>query len=1007
MKQISRAGKILIVIGVLFFLTISTLSVLPVVISSQMKSWIEQNGGEQVSIENVDFDPFSLELVLNEVEIFYLQQQTFHLPVLKLKAQFLPLFDNKLVIESLSVRGMDLSAALQEKARSHVAGLLYEKLFSQSEQTRDQDKGAAWSLKVNELQMEDVRFEIDKDNIRTSLMIHQISLSDIDTENRLEPAWINLDAQLNQSEVKVSGELLLFDEYPGFDGRIKLSPIKLNTYLKALLPEIPVNELTIGINGKVDFTQQNANSFLVKYQGELLTEGVNSSLQNINLKLNRLSWQGKTELQLNTDSISNVSVSGQFLIDDVNLEETDRLVSLQNERINWQGNVLSQFSQAEGQQISLDGKMIIDQLMVHDRQQKIQLSNERLSWAGNNVFHINNSQQFTLTGELVNRGLQLQSDQHQTSLKNDQFSWQGHVKSAMTGQDRQITLEGKVNNEGLQVTHAAKSAVFTNQSLSWSGRLSLDTVAKGLQLTSVADLALQDTSLVAQPLESEASKTIFSASAIEASHLQLESSNEISTDQLQLSALKIGQLPSKAETDRFLLTSRNINLERFQYDAESGVVIDRLLNDGLNIQVFRDADGLWSFNHFVDEVIKLLGDGTDTGTEATSKTGDNTSSPEDAGLALKIGEFQLLPGSQVRFEDHTFHKPLAQQIIFEAFSLQNLDTAKQMASPLMVKARVDNAQINIDGSVAMFANTPEVDLKAKIKALSLLPYSFFVEKNLGHQVDSGLLNADSNIAVKDGELSSSTQLSLFQLDIKPLSEKQLEQINGKLSSSLQTGLGMLKDKNDTIQLDLPINGPLKNLEVDTSNVINKAMGSALKTGAKTYFAAALFPFGTLLVIADAAADKAMQVTLDPVVFQTGEAVLSDKHRQYLEKVAKVLDEKPDIYIKVCGVSVNKDRMMIYDTLQAKKQKIQAKENSQKTSPQGKEKSLQIPQTAKPVVVDDTELMQKMNELSLRRADLVKQYLIKDKSVSSDRLVDCQPRIETEKETGSPRADLLL
>ena len=186
------------------------------------------------------------------------------------------------------------------------------------------------------------------------------------------------------------------------------------------------------------------------------------------------------------------------------------------------------------------------------------------------------------------------------------------------------------------------------------------------------------------------------------------------------------------------------------------------------------------------------------------------------------------------------------------------------------------------------------------------------------------------------------------------------------------------------------------------------MGTALKAGAKTYFAAALFPFGTLLVIADVASDKAMQVKLDPVLFEKATAKLSEERHAYLDKVANVLDEKPEISMKICGVSTSSDRLVYVEQQRQQFEKAQAELQAKQDKNQKKnDKEKQQAEDQPKFVADETLIKTQLETLASQRAEAVSAYFSEQKKVKQARLIDCQPRLETEDADAKPRTDLHL
>ena len=110
-------------------------------------------------------------------------------------------------------------------------------------------------------------------------------------------------------------------------------------------------------------------------------------------------------------------------------------------------------------------------------------------------------------------------------------------------------------------------------------------------------------------------------------------------------------------------------------------------------------------------------------------------------------------------------------------------------------------------------------------------------------------------------------------------------------------------------------------------------------------------------------------------FDPGQAVLGADARQYLEKVAGVLENRPQINIKLCGVAVDEDQ--IYEP-------VDAAEGSE-------------------VVADETVL----KDLAQQRASVVKEYLVESFAVSASRLAVCLPQLEQGDTGAVPRTDLLI
>ena len=216
---------------------------------------------------------------------------------------------------------------------------------------------------------------------------------------------------------------------------------------------------------------------------------------------------------------------------------------------------------------------------------------------------------------------------------------------------------------------------------------------------------------------------------------------------------------------------------------------------------------------------------------------------------------------------------------------------------------------------------------------------------------------------------------------------------------------MLRNREDTIELKLPIGGDLSNPEFDPADAINQAIAKGMQQGARTYLTAALFPFGTLITVAEVAGRTAMEIRLDPVVFAAASTTLDTTAREYLQKVAKVLEEKPKMDIKICGIAVEDDRETLIRLAAARlKAEAEAKRRAElRRIARGEGKPDKAEKTAQPAPISDEQL----KNLAAERAAAVKGHLIKEQGIKANRLIACRAELDDKGSEGKPRTDLLL
>jgi hypothetical protein len=214
----------------------------------------------------------------------------------------------------------------------------------------------------------------------------------------------------------------------------------------------------------------------------------------------------------------------------------------------------------------------------------------------------------------------------------------------------------------------------------------------------------------------------------------------------------------------------------------------------------------------------------------------------------------------------------------------------------------------------------------------------------------------SALDLSGDELVADNQLSIAALRI---SDAQ----SGDQDLAVSTALGLLRDKDDNIQLDVPIQGRLHELSVDVSNIVQLAVRNAATQAAFTYAKFALQPFGGLLLAKDLAKGLATP-RFAPIPFPEGQAELVGESIAYVEKLAALMIKRPNLSLTICGFA----------------------------------QSLEVsPEELSP------------GELALRRSEVVGARLA-ELQVSGPRVISCKPVVEDEisgQEAQVPRVEILL
>jgi outer membrane protein OmpA-like peptidoglycan-associated protein len=201
---------------------------------------------------------------------------------------------------------------------------------------------------------------------------------------------------------------------------------------------------------------------------------------------------------------------------------------------------------------------------------------------------------------------------------------------------------------------------------------------------------------------------------------------------------------------------------------------------------------------------------------------------------------------------------------------------------------------------------------------------------------------------------------------------------------LEQALSFLEDDNDEIGLNIEIQGNINNPEFDIQDVINQALGKAMKYAALQYLKYTLQPFGTYIALAEVAVKAGKEIArvrLDPVQFTPGSSDLNETANEYLKRVAEILANRPSLRMEICGKAVESDRISLKKPLQGKDREAAEKE------------------TAAPSEQD-------LLNLAKTRAEVIKSSLVSQYKISHERMYLCLPEI-LEAPEQQPVAELLI
>jgi hypothetical protein len=281
-------------------------------------------------------------------------------------------------------------------------------------------------------------------------------------------------------------------------------------------------------------------------------------------------------------------------------------------------------------------------------------------------------------------------------------------------------------------------------------------------------------------------------------------------------------------------------------------------------------------------------------TSAASAPSVAASTPASASTALapviRFGPISVL-GGRINFTDHFIQPNYTADLTelvgkLSAFSSQTTAGELQLAD-LELRGRAEgSATLEVLGKINPLVRPMVLDIQGKVRDLELAPLSTYSARYAGYGIERGKLSVDVAYKVQpDGQLTASNKLVLNQLRFG-------DAVPGATNSlPVKLAVALLADRNGVIDLNVPISGSLNDPQFRMMPIVFKVIGNLIAR-------AVTAPFSLITnLLGDSGGEE-----LSTVSFDAGSALLSDAAKASLDKVAKVLQERPALKMTVVGTA---------------------------------------------------------------------------------------------------------
>jgi hypothetical protein len=328
---------------------------------------------------------------------------------------------------------------------------------------------------------------------------------------------------------------------------------------------------------------------------------------------------------------------------------------------------------------------------------------------------------------------------------------------------------------------------------------------------------------------------------------------------------------------------------------------------------------------------------------------------------IKLKSFSLADVAEILFIDHSVNPIYRQNIAITQLSAGPFDTENpDQESVISIAGNSDRyAPFSFLTTAKPFLKEPTYKIDGTLQEFSLPGLSSYIKPVLKYEIESGQLDLAIDMQLTGTKVDGEVQVMLRGIDLIAADDFEVSSLNGPISVPLNLALGMLKDRDGNVELNLPITGDTRSPKFGFSGFLTLLVKKATLLGARDYLVTTFIPYAQVVNVVALAGSYALKVRVNDLPYLPENVDLQPEQQEFLKQFSALLRNRDSTQVKLCAIATAKD--------------IGKEPGSDLTS---------------------TEDRERLKEISRQRVSIFKAYMIEEQKISSSRLLFCTPQIDS-------------
>ena len=431
-------------------------------------------------------------------------------------------------------------------------------------------------------------------------------------------------------------------------------------------------------------------------------------------------------------------------------------------------------------------------------------------------------------------------------------------------------------------------------------------------------------------------------------------------DGLDIAAASIVKLPPVMQLKQ--LTINNIHIHEKSVDINS-IIFDTLVGE-IIVKENKDIANLILLDDKASEQSATQSNVTEevAAIESEIKLREAEAEANHDGFVFSFKELRFINENSFAFTDFSVD-PIYQRTLFldtlDVGALSNRKEKKQQQTPYTLVGRSNKyANFNLTGYLQPFSKLATYHIEGDFKEFSLPAISSYLKASTGIEVKTGQLNTALDLSLTGDEVEGNIIVLLQALETSLVDSEEAGNLIDQGALPLNMAMGMLKDGDGNVELDVPLSGSISDPNFGLSSIVTLITKKAILSATQDYLMTTFVPYANIVSIAITAGEFALKLRFDDLEYQVKQVEPDDHQNAYLTDFIALMQDKEDTRVTICAISTPAD--------------IGLKAG---------------------VSVEDKADIKQLLDIGEQREHAFKDHLIEQGKIDSSRILFCKPQID--------------